>query len=233
MFLLYFFVFFVVQMAFCRGVTAGKRTPVTIRSALLIVATEADPVLDESIDSVRAIFRDTLPGLFFVEECRVASDRYLIEDILRRWCDEEDMDFVLTIGGTFPAPGHSGEQIAPEATAAVLERTMPSLPEAMRVYAVEEAPDALLDRSVAGIRARTLILNLPGPALLARLFAEAIADLIGPIVARLQPREQANSRLDVVPTLADEPVSSPPAKPKGTGLNADEFAAFLAARRGK
>lgn len=204
-----------------------------IRSALLVVSTQAEPVLDESIDSVRAIFRDTVPGLFFVEERRVTSERYLIEDVLRRWCDEEDMDFVLTIGGTFPAPGHSGEQITPEATAAVLERTMPSLPEAMRAYAVEEAPDALLDRSVAGIRTRTLILNLPGPGLLARLFAEAITDLIGPIVARLQPSEQASSRLEGVSTLADESVSSPPAKPKGTGLNADEFASFLAARRGE
>lgn len=208
----------------------------TIRSAFLIVATDAETVLDGTVDGavegVRSIFRQAVPGLFFVEERRVASERYLIEDILRRWCDEEDMDFVLTIGGTFPAPGHSGEEITPDATAAVLERAMPSLPEAMRAYAVEEAPEALLDRSVAGIRTRTLIINLPGPESLARMFAEAIADMIGPIVARLQPREQPGSQPGVASLLPDETVSSSSEKPKGTGLNADEFAAFLAARRG-
>ena len=199
----------------------------TVRAALLIVATDAEPVLDGAIEGVRSIFRQALPGLFFVEERRVASDRYLIEDILRRWCDEEDMDFVLTIGGTFPAAGHSGDEITPEATAAVLERAMPSLPETMRAYAVEEAPEALLDRSVAGIRTRTLILNLPGPEPLPRMFAEAIADVIGPIVARLQPKEE-----QAIQTGSQAAASSAqPEQPKSTGLNADEFAAFLAARR--
>ncbi len=201
--------------------------PVTIRSALLTVASDAEPLLEEAMDGVRSIFRQAVPGLFFVEERRVASDRYLIEDILRRWCDEEDMDFVLTIGGTFPAAGHSSDEITPEATAAVLERAMPSLPEAMRAYAVEEAPEALLDRGVAGIRTRTLILNLPGPEPLSRMFAEAIADLIGPIVARLQPVEQPA----IQPSVQASASSARPEKPKGTGLNADEFAAFLAARR--
>ena len=199
----------------------------TIRCAILVVSTNAEPITDEAVDGVRSVFRQIVAGLFFVEERRVASDRYLIEDILRRWSDEEDMDFVLTIGGTFPAPGHSGEQITPEATLSVLERAMPSLPEAMRAYAVEEAPEALLDRGVAGIRTRTLIVNLPGPEPLARMFAEAIADLIGPIVARLQPSEQPG----VVSPLSDEAVSAPLEKPKVTGLDADEFAAFLAARR--
>ncbi len=202
----------------------------TIRCALLIVTTDVEPVFDGAVEGVRSIFRQAVPGLFFVEERRVASDRYLIEDILRRWCDEEDMDLVLTIGGTFPAPGHSGEEITPEATAAVLERAMPSLPEAMRAYAVEESPEALLDRGVAGIRARTLLINLPAPESLARMFAEAIADLIGPIVARLQPREQPGAQAGRPPDVS---ALAPLEKPKSTGLDADEFAAFLAARRGK
>jgi len=210
-------------LLFC--IVSWERTPVTIRCALLIVATDAEPVLEGAIDGVRSIFRQTVQGLFFLEERRVTSDRYLIEDILRCWCDEDDIDFILTIGGTFPAPGHSGEQITPEATGTVLERAMPSLPEAMRAYAVEEEPEALLDRGVAGIRARTLIINLPGPEPLARMFAEAIADLIAPIVARLQPT--------IVAFPSGESVSYQLEKSKGTGLDADEFAAFLAARRGE
>lgn len=200
-----------------------------IRCAILVVSTNAEPITDEAVKGVRSVFRQIVPDLFFVEERRVASDRHLIEDILRRWCDEEDMDFVVTVGGTFPAPGHSGDQITPEATAAVVERAMPSLPEAMRAYAVEEAPEALLDRGVAGIRARTLLINLPGPELLAGMFAEAIGDLVGPIIARLQPIEPPSA----LTLLSDVSVPIPLEKSKSTGLDAGEFAAFLAARRGQ
>ena len=77
----------------------------TIRCAVLVVATDAEPISDELVDGVRSLLRQTVPALFFVEERRVASERHLIEEILRRWCDEEDMDFVLTIGATFPALG--------------------------------------------------------------------------------------------------------------------------------
>jgi len=201
---------------------------VAIRCAVLIVTTDAEPISDEAVDGVRSLLRQNVPALFFVEERRVASQRHLIEEILRRWCDEEEMDFVLTVGGTFPAPGHSGEQITPEATAAVLERAMPSLPEAMRAYAVAEEVEALLDRGVAGIRTRTLIVNLPGTERLALLFAEAIGDMIGPIVARLQPlQEQTSTSVSIV----HAPVSDLQTKPRSAGLDADEFAAFLAARR--
>lgn len=190
-----------------------------VRCALVIIGPKEDSHPEEAADAVRACLHDAVSGLFFVEERRTASDRHLIEEIVRRWCDEEEMDLVLTVGATFPAPGHSADEIAPEAVAAVIERGMPSLPEAMRAYAAMEEPLALLDRSVAGIRARTLILNLPGETILARLFAEAIGDLIGPIVARLQPDAE------------EIPLAESAPGPKVSGLNADEFAAFLAARR--
>lgn len=198
-----------------------------VRCALLIIGPKGDAEPDEAADAVRTCLREAVAALFFVEERRTASDRHLIEEIVRRWCDEEEIDLVLTVGATFPAPGHSGDEIAPEAVASVIERGMPSLPEAMRAYAVVEEPLALLDRSVAGIRARTLILNLPGETILARLFVEAIGDLIGPIVARLHP-----GLGPATPKLApsDVPAENTPG-PKSGGLDPDEFAAFLAARR--
>lgn len=195
-----------------------------IRCAFLVVSSETDPVEEETSAEVLSFLRQHLSGLVMMEERRSGSDRYLIEETLRRWCDEGEMDLVLTIGGTFPAPGHSSEQITPEATAAVLERMMPSLPEAMRAFASEEAASALLDRGVAGIRARTLILNLPGEEGLAQLFLEAVVDLLEPILARLRSEPES------IP-LPVEPVQSSP--PKRSGLDADEFAAFLAARRGR
>lgn len=198
----------------------------TIRCALLVVSTETDPVAEESVDELRLLLGRGLPGLFVVDERRHASDRHLIGEVLRGWCDEGEMDLVVTVGGTFPAPGHSGEQITPEATRDVIEREMPSLPEAMRAYAVEEEATALLDRSVAGIRARTLLVNLPGQTRLALLFAEAILDLIPAILARLRAPQTSNL------SPAETPVASQPhERSRGTGLDAEEFAAFLAARR--
>lgn len=194
----------------------------TIRCAILVVVVHTDPLSEDVIDGVRSFLRENLPAVYFLEERRVASDRHLIEAILRGWCDEEDVDLALTIGGTFPAPGHSAEQITPEATAAVIERAMPSLPESMRAYAAEDEPTALLDRGVSGIRTRTLIVNLPGYERLAPLFLAAIVDLITPILARLQPAPES-----VRPLLDD----AQPLQSKQSGLDADEFAAFLAQRR--
>ncbi|MEI2422153.1 hypothetical protein V6O07_17875, partial [Arthrospira platensis SPKY2] len=108
------------------------------------------------------LLREELPALVLLQEAAPAPQRYVIEERLRIWADEEELDLILTVGGTFPAPGPSGLEIAPEATRSVLEREMPSLPETMRASALDEFPLALLDRGVAGIRGRTLLLNLPG-----------------------------------------------------------------------
>ena len=99
---------------------------------------------------------------------------------LRRWCDEEELDLVLTVGGTMPAPGPSGRQIVPDAAAEVAERSLPGLGEAMRAYAQETTDLALIERSAAVIRGRTLILNLPDGAGPATLFLEAVTGVIAP-----------------------------------------------------
>jgi molybdenum cofactor synthesis domain-containing protein len=68
------------------------------------------------------------------------------------------MDLVLTTGGT----GFSPRDVTPEATLAVIERTAPGLAEAMRAASLRVTPHAMLSRAAAGIRRRTLIVNLPG-----------------------------------------------------------------------
>ena len=65
---------------------------------------------------------------------------------------------MLTTGGT----GFSPRDITPEATLAVVERQTPGIPEAMRAESMRITPKGCLSRSVAGIRGRTLIINLPG-----------------------------------------------------------------------
>jgi molybdopterin biosynthesis enzyme MoaB len=158
-----------------------------IRTGILCI----DEANDEATRAVQHCLRRSVAGVLIVNEQRAASQRYWIEELLRRWCDEEELDLVLTVGATLPAPGPSGREIIPEATLAVVERLLPGLSEEMRAYAGERSPLAFLDRGVAGIRGRSLIVNLPSGGGPAALFLEAIAALIAPIVAHLQERPDA------------------------------------------
>ncbi len=77
---------------------------------------------------------------------------------LTEWCDGDVADLVLTTGGT----GLSARDVTPEATRAVLEREAPGIAERLRTVTGELFPRAALGRGVAGVRARTLVVNLPG-----------------------------------------------------------------------
>ena len=77
---------------------------------------------------------------------------------LLRCCDELGVRLVLTTGGT----GFSPRDVTPEATMAVVERTTPGIPELMRAESMKITPRGCLSRSAAGIRGRSLIINLPG-----------------------------------------------------------------------
>jgi molybdenum cofactor synthesis domain-containing protein len=92
------------------------------------------------------------------ERAIVADDRKAIEETLRRWADESHLDLILTTGGT----GLSPTDVTPEATLAVLDRHAPGIVEAMRRETLAKTPFAMLSRAVAGTRAATLIINLPG-----------------------------------------------------------------------
>ena len=77
---------------------------------------------------------------------------------LKRLCDGDLADLVLTTGGT----GFSSTDLTPEATLSVVERPAPGIAEAMRWQSLQITPRAMLSRAAAGIRGRTLIVNLPG-----------------------------------------------------------------------
>lgn len=86
------------------------------------------------------------------------DDRADIEALLRKLCDQEKCQLILTTGGTGP----SARDNTPEATRAVLDRELPGFGEAMRMRSFEKVPTAILSRSTAGTRGQSLILNLPG-----------------------------------------------------------------------
>jgi molybdopterin adenylyltransferase len=88
----------------------------------------------------------------------VPDDRAVIQETLAGWADAGQVDVILTTGGT----GFSPRDVTPEATLAIIERQAPGIAEAMRLASLKVTPHAMLSRAVAGIRGRTLIVNLPG-----------------------------------------------------------------------
>ncbi len=99
-----------------------------------------------------------------VETLIVPDELGVLRDTLILWADSGDMDIILTIGGT----GFSPRDITPEATRSIVDKLAPGLTEAMRAESLKVTPHAMLSRSVAGIRGRALIVNLPGSPKAAR-----------------------------------------------------------------
>ena len=112
----------------------------------------------------------------------VPDERPAIEEALRQLADQERCSLVLTTGGTGPAP----RDVTPEATEAVCDRIMPGFGELMRTASLREVPTAILSRQLAGLRGRSLIVNLPGKPSAIRTCLDAVfpaipycLDLIG------------------------------------------------------
>lgn len=88
----------------------------------------------------------------------VPDDRGQLSTVMRAMIDEEQVDLLVTTGGT----GFGPRDVTPEATVELIERLVPGIPEAMRAASLSKTPRAMLSRGTAGIRGRTLIINLPG-----------------------------------------------------------------------
>jgi len=88
----------------------------------------------------------------------IPDDRKTIEATLIRLADQQAADAIFTTGGT----GFAESDVTPEATTAVVDKLVPGIPEAMRYHGLKHTARAMLSRAVAGIRGRTLIINLPG-----------------------------------------------------------------------
>lgn len=97
-------------------------------------------------------------GWEVVDHVILPDERDELASKMKEWCDAEYVDLLLTTGGT----GFSPRDYTPEATLDIIERNVPGIPEAMRYYSLQITPRAMLSRSVAGIRKKTLIINLPG-----------------------------------------------------------------------
>ncbi len=139
-----------------------------------------------------ALLREWLETPFELDYKVIPDDRATIEAELRRMADDAGCCLVVTTGGTGPAP----RDVTPEATETVCEKLLPGFGELMRSASLKVVPTAILSRQTAGVRGRTLIVNLPGRPKAIRENLEAVfpaipycIDLIGG--PRLETREPA------------------------------------------
>ena len=136
-----------------------------------------------------ALLREWLTTSFETDYKVIPDERALIAAELRRMADVAGCCLVVTTGGTGPAP----RDVTPEATRDVIEKELPGFGELMRATSLKFVPTAILSRQTAGVRGRTLIVNLPGRPKAIRENLEAVfpaipycIDLIG------GPRLEAN-----------------------------------------
>ena len=102
----------------------------------------------------------------------IPDEPKIIKERLIFYSDTLKVDLVLTTGGT----GFTARDFTPEATKEVIERDVPGIPEAMRTECFRLTKKAMLSRAVAGIRGKTLIINLPGSS---RGAAESLEAILG------------------------------------------------------
>ena len=144
-----------------------------IRTAILTVSDkgakgERD---DTTVNEVRLLLTDAFTEVAYEV---VPDEPEQVTAQLLRWADGGEVDLVVTTGGTGLAP----RDRTPEATRAVLEFEVPGLAELMRAEGVKKNPKAALSRGLAGVRGRTLLINLPGSPKGAKESLAAVLDIL-------------------------------------------------------
>jgi len=107
----------------------------------------------------------------------VPDEKPVLVETMVKMADEDRLDLIFTTGGT----GFSPRDVTPEATLEAVERLAPGIPEAMRRAGLERTPKAMLSRAVAGLRGRSVIINLPGSP---RAVAENL-EVLYPVIRHL------------------------------------------------
>ena len=121
-------------------------------------------------------------GVETVQSLIIPDDLDTIVSTLTEWADSDLADLILTTGGT----GVSPRDQTPEATMQVADRLIPGIGELMRLKSMEKTTMASLSRAVGAIRARSLIINLPGSPKGARENLEAVWPVIGHAVEKIR-----------------------------------------------
>ena len=143
---------------------------VLYKVAILTISDKCSEGLRE--DETGKVVSDIIKGLpaDIVSQDLVSDEPEQIKEKLVLYCDELKVDLVLTNGGT----GLGERDNTPEVTKETIEKEIPGIPEVMRAEGLKKTPRAILSRGVAGLRKKTLIINLPGSPKGAKESLEAI-----------------------------------------------------------
>lgn len=114
----------------------------------------------ERIDQSGQVIREMVPSIGGeVVVYQIIPDEYdMLKASMIKQADEDNVDLIITTGGTGLGP----RDVTPEATKAVIDREVPGIAEVIRIESLKKTNRAMLTRGVAGIRNKTLIINLPG-----------------------------------------------------------------------
>jgi len=112
---------------------------------------------DVSGENIRALITQ-MPNVVISAGAIIPDEYEQISALLCEWSDDKHLNLILTTGGTGLAP----RDVTPEATKTVIEREAQGIAEALRSISLQYTRTAMLSRGIAGVRGRTLIINLPG-----------------------------------------------------------------------
>jgi molybdopterin adenylyltransferase len=132
----------------------------TIRIGIINVSDRASQGIYEDLPgkAIAEVLTEFIKGPWEKEYAVIPDEQPLIEKTLISMADDKQCCLIITSGGTGPAK----RDVTPEATEAVCDKMMPGFGELMRAESLTSVPTAILSRQTAGIRNRTLIVNLPG-----------------------------------------------------------------------
>jgi len=140
------------------GKSDRGKAPKAIRASVLVISDSVSAGRRKDASGAEIVAILATHGVSASAPAAVPDEREVIERTLRRLSDEEACDLVLTTGGTGLGP----RDVTVEATRAVIEREAPGIAEAARGFGQAREPKAMFSRAIAGVRGRTLIVNLPG-----------------------------------------------------------------------
>ncbi len=132
--------------------------PTTIRAVVITVSDACSRGEREDASGAALVGLLQKIGTEIIDKKIVSDDLEPLTGLLQEFADREDVNLVITTGGT----GFGPRDNTPEATRAVIEREAPGLAEAMRMQTLKQTPMAMISRGVCGIRSDALIVNLPG-----------------------------------------------------------------------
>ena len=133
-----------------------------------------------------------------VNYCILPDEKNRIKKKLLSLCNR--VDLIVTTGGT----GISPRDVTPEATLSVIERQVPGIPEAMRYYGLKKTPNAMISRAVAGVRGKTLIINLPGSPAAVEENLKVVLPVLSHAIEKLQGSKKPCARQHIIKHKANK-----------------------------